>query len=156
MIDIFLTMGFISYKAPLFLDIVLILVTLLPFLMGGSILFAIQKRYALHQLTQKVLYLLTVVVVLFFEFFIRLDGGFLKYIKSASSDYTVSLLLLIVHVIVAVLTLIIWSYSVIASHKRYKQKLSVHPSHKLLGLFIYGGLIFTACSGVSVYYLLFF
>jgi putative membrane protein len=70
--------GFLGTKSPLFMDITTLIVVLLPFLLAGSVHFAYKKNYRVHKLTQVALFIVTILVLLFFEYGVRLDGGIKK------------------------------------------------------------------------------
>ena len=49
---------------------------ILPFLMMGVIFFAKMKKYKLHQVAQYILFVVSVIVVAYFEIGVRIGGGF--------------------------------------------------------------------------------
>ncbi len=147
--------GFLGTKAPLFMDIVTTIVVLLPFLLYGSILLAKQKKYRLHKLTQIALFITTILVVTFFEFGVRLDGGIKKYLTYTDIADSFVIGFLTFHITIAI---ILWGRLFYLSLKalnagKLPGKFSIY--HKKLANITYIAIILTAITGFGVYYILF-
>ena len=157
--DFFFKNGFLGTRAPLFMDITLLIVVLLPILIAIAITFAKKNRYKLHAITQIVIYVISVIIILYFEVGIRLAGGYKALLiqkTSISHNYLIGVL--IFHIIVATITLILWSLLVVKSYLDYNEILllgSKKKIHKKIGLYTYFFIFLTAFSGIWVYLLLF-
>jgi len=150
--------GFLGTRAPYFMDIVTIIVALLPLIVYGSVLFAKKRQFKMHMLTQNIIYIFSVIVVAYFEIGVRVGGGFDAFIHETEVSYSYALLVLIVHIIIAITTLIFWTQTIIYANYNYiKKELPGKHSinHRLLALKSTLGIIFTSFTGVWVYLLLF-
>ena len=150
--------GFLGTRAPLFMDIVSVIVALLPFLIYGAISLAKKKNYSAHESVQKLLFVISVIVVAFFEIGVRMEGGYKSLMEGTSVSHDYLLYVLIFHIIISVITLILWIKTLVAA-KRYK-RLSTLPglysqAHKKDGQWTFIGIILTMLTGAWVYALLF-
>jgi len=150
--------GFLGTRAPFFMDSVVIIVALLPFLIGLGVWFARLKYHKLHYFFQTMLFVVTIVVLIYFEYGIKLGGGFYEYMKESSIDLSFALSFLIFHIIIATITMIIWGRTIkIAFEDRKRRTLpglysKFHrKSSKLVAFFI----LLTSITGVGVYWILF-
>ena len=146
--NIFLEQGFFNTRAPLFMDIVTLIVSLLPLLIYFAIKFAKNRDYHKHKITQIAIYIISLIVVAFFEIGVRYVGGFKVYMEKSSVNSNYFLVVLTIHIIISILMLIIWSYTIFSSKANTKK-------HKLLGrlsAFLIG---LSALTGIWVYLLLF-
>jgi putative membrane protein len=148
--------GFLGTRAPLFMDFVTVIVILLPFLIGGSIYLAKRQSYKFHQISQIVILITSVIVVGYFEYGVRLGGGFAEYVKATAVSYNIALAILIVHILIAVITLYLWIGTIMMA-KRYQIIDSPHPyyNHKKAGIRVAVGIIATSLTGLIVYVVLF-
>jgi len=150
--------GFFGTRAPLYLDVVGLFFVFLPFLMAISIMFAIKGDIRKHLNSQLSLFIVTMVMVVVFEVGMRLSGGFLEYMKSSPISLTFMSIFLVIHIIIALLTVLLWAYQLIASMKAYKNSTmdTVYKMrHKKIGRFVFIGLMVTSVMGGSIYYFLF-
>ena len=150
--------GFLGTKAPLFMDIVTTIVVLLPFLIYISILFAKQKRFKLHKQTQIALFIVTILVVLFFEYGVRADGGIKKYLTYTDISNSFVIYFLTFHITISSIAVILWGRLLYLSLKANRKgelvgKFSAY--HKKLGKITNIAIILTAITGFGVYYILF-
>ena len=76
--------GFLGTKAPFFMDFVTLIVALLPLLVGIAISFAKNKNYTLHARVQWLIFIVSVTVVSYFEYGVRVGGGFETFAKESS------------------------------------------------------------------------
>lgn len=150
--------GFLGTKSPLFMDITTLIVVLLPFLLAGSVHFAYKKNYRVHKLTQVALFIVTILVLLFFEYGVRLDGGIKKYIEYTDISDSFIFGFLAFHITIATGTVLLWSRLIYLSVKAEKKgdlpgKFSVMHLHlaKMTTIAIY----LTAITGFGLYYILF-
>jgi putative membrane protein len=150
--------GFLGTRAPLFMDFVVIIVALLPLLLTIAVLFAKQGYYLTHIVLQKILFVVSVIVVGYFEYGVRVGGGFNFFMEESGTPHTYAWIVLIVHVLIALAGFIIWLYTLILAHKDHKKRTLpglYSPSHKSLGKLSYLLIVLTALTGLWVYYLLF-
>ena len=150
--------GFLGTRAPFFMDFVTLIVAVLPLLVYGSILLARKKLYKMHAFAQNTIFIVSVIVVGYFEYGVRVGGGFDAFMEGSGVSYTYSSFVLGLHIVIAVLTLFYWTVTIFKANSQYingvlpGEKSSVH---KLLALKTFLGIIFTSFSGVWVYLLLF-
>jgi len=150
--------GFLGTRAPFFMDFVTLIVALLPLLVLIAISFAKRKSYKLHALVQAFIFIVSVVVVGYFEYGIRLGGGFKAFIKGSSISHDYALWVLIIHIVIATLTLILWTKILMQASREKKQfKLPGQYSikHKKSGIHTFIAISLTSFSGIWVYLLLF-
>jgi putative membrane protein len=150
--------GFLGTRAPLFMDFVAIIVALLPLLIAIAIRFAIKHDYKTHALLQKFLFIVSLIVVGYFEYGVRQGGGFELFMQESHSPYNYALWVLIIHIIIAVITLSVWLYTLLSARKDSQKKVlpGLYSSvHKKLGKVTYIFIVLTSLTGLWVYYLLF-
>jgi putative membrane protein len=142
--------GFLGTKAPLFMDIVVIIVGLLPFLVGGAIFLAKKKMYKQHIFAQRLIFLVTLIVLVYFETGVRIVGGFNALMAHSSISHSYAFIVLVFHIAVAVGTLIVWGTTLYTAKKQLVLK-----KHKKAGIVSFIGVIATSLTGIWVYLLLF-
>ena len=142
--------GFLGTRAPIFMDIVTLIVSMLPFLMMGIISLARKKKYKLHALLQRVLFLVSVVVLTYFETGVRMVGGFETFMKESGVEHDYAFIVLIVHITISVITLIIWFTTLLMAKKQLKLN-----KHKQAGKLTFLGVTLTSLTGIWVYLLMF-
>lgn len=150
--------GFLGTRAPFFMDFVMVMVALLPFLVFGAILFAKNKNYTLHALTHQIIFVVAVIVVGYFEYGVRVGGGYEGFMKNSTVAHDYAMYVLIFHIIVAVVGFGIWVSTLINAKKASKQHLLPgidSTSHKKAGIRAFVGIVLTAVTGIWVYVLLF-
>lgn len=151
--------GFLGTKAPLFMDFVVIIVTLLPLLVLGAIAFARRGLFKTHALLQTVIFMASVIVVGYFEYGVRIGGGFKLFAAQSSVDHTFLSTVLAVHIIIATVTFILWCYVVYMAIKEYRKNrlpgAGASSRHKVWGKRLYVGIVLTSLTGLLVYVLLF-
>lgn len=156
--DFLFTSGFLGTRAPLFMDIVSVIVAALPFLIYGAISLAKKKNYQAHESVQKILFIVTVIVVAFFEFGVRMEGGYKNLMEGSSVGHNYFVYVLIFHIIISVITLILWVMT-LSLAKRHKKQSTLPGSysivHKKYGQRTFIGIILTMLTGAWVYALLF-
>ena len=156
--DILFSSGFLGTRAPLFMDIVSVIVFFLPFLIFGAISLAKKGNYRAHESMQKLLFMVSVIVVSFFEFGVRMEGGYKNLMEGSSVSHDYLLYVLIFHIIISVVTLILWVMTLYYA-KRYKKQSTLpgiySDTHKKDGQRTFIGIILTMLTGAWVYALLF-
>jgi putative membrane protein len=150
--------GFLGTRAPFFMDFVTLIVAFLPLLVAGAIVFARKKLYRLHAVAQNFLFVFAVIVVGYFEYGVRMDGGFAAFMQGSNVSYTYASVVLVLHIIIAFVTLLYWARTIIKADYQFVKSLlpgKKSHEHKLLALKSFLGIIFTSFSGIWVYLLLF-
>jgi putative membrane protein len=151
-------LGFLGTRAPLFMDIIVIVEGLLPFLIGLTIWFAIKNMYRLHRSLQIVLFLITMVSLVYFKYGMYRAGGFEFYMKGSSIDLTIAFYFLVFHIIIASTTLLLWFMTMkfaSADTKRRALPGLYSSDHKKSGRRLAMGIVLTSITGIGVYYMLF-
>jgi putative membrane protein len=88
----------------------------------------------------------------------RLAGGFKEYMAESSVSYSYFITFLIVHIIVAIATVNLWSYQIISSVKSYKKGTLVGENaqkHKKIARILMVGIVVTLIQAASIYYFMF-
>jgi len=149
--------GFLGTRAPFFMDFVTLIVAFLPLLVGLAITFAKKEKYTLHRFAHIGILIFSILVVGYFEYGVRVGGGYTVFAKDTSVSHNYLLIVLIGHIIISVLTLGIWVNTVIKGVKDYEQGLPgpYSRSHKRAGLRTSMGIVLTSLTGIWVYLLLF-
>ena len=156
--DLLFAKGFLGTRAPLFMDIVSVIVLMLPFLIWGAIRLAKIKNYNAHEQLQKLLFIVSAIVLLFFEIGVRIEGGYKVLMQGSSVSHNYLFFVLIFHIIIAVITLILWIYTLYKARK-YKRRRALpgiySEAHKRDGYRTFIGIWATMLTGAWVYALLF-
>ena len=150
--------GFLGTKAPFFMDFVTLIVALLPLLVGVAISFAKNKKYTLHARVQWAIFIVSVIVVSYFEYGIRLGGGYETFVQNTHVSHDYLFAVLVVHIIISVLTLGIWANTLFRARSDASQgglPGNYSKSHKKAGIRSFIGIVLTSLTGIWVYLLLF-
>jgi len=150
--------GFLGTRAPFFMDFVMIMVALLPLLALGAIRMAKIKSYKLHSLSQSIIFLVSVIVVSYFEYGVRAGGGFEKFMEGSNTSHNYALYVLLFHIAIAIISLIIWIRTIWKARKAVKTGTlpgRASQYHKRAGQITFIGICLTAFTGIWVYVLLF-
>ena len=150
--------GFLGTRAPFFMDFVTLIVAFLPLLVLGAIAMAKKKAYKAHAFTQTIIFIVSVIVVGYFEYGVRLGGGFDAFMEESTVSHGYALWVLIIHILISVVTLGIWISTLISARKDQKSnKLpgQFSQAHKKAGIRTFVGIFLTAFTGIWVYLLLF-
>ena len=150
--------GFLGTRAPFFMDFVTLIVALLPFLVLLAIGMAKKKSYKLHGFTQTLIFIISVIVVGYFEYGVRLGGGFNSFMEESSTAHDYALWVLIIHIVIAVVSLFFWTKTLlqaVKSNKNHQLPGSFSASHKKAGIYTFIGIFLTGFTGIWVYLLLF-
>jgi len=142
--------GFLGTRAPFFMDFVTLIVALLPLLMMFIISLAINKKYKAHAFGQIALFIVSVIVLTYFEMGVRMGGGFKTFMEGSSVSHDYALIILIIHIIISTITLFVWGFTLL----RAKTHLN-DGTHKKNGRRTFVGVVLTSLSGIWVYLLLF-
>lgn len=152
-LDYMLDPGFFGTRAPLFMDIVSLIVITLPFLMLGIIYLAKVKKYKLHALLQIILFIVSVCVLIFFEIGVRYVGGFKSFMEASGVKHNYALIVLIFHIFISVSTIVIWIRTLLVAKKQVESGQAA--KHKKLGILTFIGVVMIVFTGGWVYFLMF-
>lgn len=148
--------GFLGTRGDLLMDLVVVAIVLTPFLFLWAVRLARRGQYTGHRNLQTALLGTLLIAIVLFELDIRLSGGTQAFL-AGSPHLGSSLLswLLRVHVLVAVLSFGLWGMLVV---KAWRARMDLHPglftaSHRRRGYWVFAGTVFTAVSGVWLYWL---
>ena len=150
--------GFLGTRAPFFMDFVMIMVALLPLLVAVAISFAKKKNYRLHALVQTMIFVVAFIVVAYFEYGVRVGGGYEGFVKGSSVSHDYAFYVLIFHIIVSTVGFGIWAHTLITARRDFKKH--TLPGlyslvHKKAGIRAFIWIVLTAVTGIWVYILLF-
>jgi putative membrane protein len=148
--------GFLGTRGDLLMDVVVVAIVLTPLLFLWAVRLARRGEYVRHRNLQTALLGTLLIAVVLFEVDIRLHGGTKAFM--AESPYLGSPLLawlLRVHVLVAVLSFGLWCFLVVSAWRaRMDRTPSLFtPKHRRRGYWVFAGTVFTAVSGVWLYWL---
>jgi len=150
--------GFLGTRAPFFMDFVTIIVTFLPLLIMLAVLLAKKKMFKLHIAAQIFLFIFSFIVISYFEYGVRVDGGFEAFVKESSLPEQFIYYFLIFHIVVSIFTLVWWSRTLITGMIAYRNNRlpgSLSATHKRLGIQSAWGIFLTSLTGLWVYLFLF-
>ncbi|WP_310993735.1 DUF420 domain-containing protein [Aequorivita marina] len=138
----------------LIMTAVLLLTLFSPFGIYYGVSLAKKKEYKTHRKIQNTIFLICVLGVLALEVLIRYSGG--SGSLASKSDYHGSsffTITLVSHIIVAVLTYLLWTILIILSNRKFQKNLpgKFSKTHKRLAYIVFGGLIYTAITALVVY-----
>lgn len=150
--------GFFGTRASMFLDIVGVYFLALPLLMMLSIRLAVKKKFVAHIRSQIALFVASVLMIVLFEVGVRLAGGFRYYLQFSGVNTSFFIIFLVIHIIVAVVTVLLWIYQVVDAMKRYKAGILDVKSkqrHAKRGKYLVGLLMLLIVQGAVIYGMLF-
>jgi putative membrane protein len=142
--------GFFGTRGPFFMDLVTLIVSLLPFLVAIAISLARNKHYKAHGFVQIFLFAFSVIVLSYFEYGVRISGGFNAFMQNSSVSHNYAFIVLVFHIAISVATLIIWATTIFTAKKMLKLN-----RHKKMGLILFMGVTLTSLTGIWVYFLMF-
>jgi len=151
--------GFLGTRAPFFMDFVTLIVALLPLLVGIAISFARKQKYELHGIVQILIFVTSILVVGYFEYGIRLGGGYEAFVQNTHVSHDYLFVVLMIHIVISVITLGVWASTIFHARKESKRG-GILPgshslSHKKAGLRTFVGIVLTSLTGIWIYLLLF-
>jgi putative membrane protein len=150
--------GFLGTEAPFFMDITTIVVALLPLLLGIAIALARHKAYKAHRRVQTAIFIVSVIVVGYFEYGVRISGGFAAFLENSSVSHGYLKTVLGLHIVIAVVTLGLWAATLRNAYKDADALMLpgiYSRAHKKAGLRTFWGVSATSLTGIWVYLLLF-
>ena len=114
--------GFLDTRAPFYMDMVTLIVALLPFLIGSGIYLARKGFLKVHISFQIFLFLFSVILVGYFEYGVRMDGGYAKFAIESSIPQSIISAFLFLHIIISIVGTIWWGKTVILGIRDYLRK----------------------------------
>ena len=150
--------GFLGTKAPFFMDAVTLIVALLPFLALYGMTLVRKGHYGFHAFYQILLFIISVAVVLWFEYGVRSGGGFSSFAEGNHHSMTLLLAILITHIVISTATTIYWGKTLIQAYMEYEK--SNLPGgfslrHIMRAKRTIFGIFMTSLTGIWVYLILF-
>src|SRR5690554_958425 len=133
---------------------VMLLTLLSPFGVYYAVTLAKKKDYKRHKKIQNIIFYISVLGVLALEILIRYSGGSGSLASNSAyygtNFYTITL---VSHILVAVLTYMLWMILIILSNRKFKKSLpgKFSKTHKRVGYIVFVGLIYSAISALAVY-----
>lgn len=125
-----------------------------PFGVYYGVRLAKNKDFRGHRKIQNIVFFICVVGVLALEGLIRATGGS-GSLASESGHYSTNFfkITLFSHIIVAVLSYLIWTILIVISNIKFQKSLpgKLSKLHKITGYVIFGGLVYTAVTALVVY-----
>lgn len=133
---------------------VLLLTLFSPFGVYYGVKMARKKEYTTHRKIQNIIFVICVIGVLSLEGLIRSHGG--SGSLASRSDYydkAYFKIILFSHIIIAILSYLIWATLIIVSNLSYRKSLpgKLSKFHKKIGMVIFGGLIYVAVTALAIY-----
>lgn len=113
-----------------------------------------QKDFKTHKKIQMTVFIVCLAAVLVLELYIRFSGGSGSMFKNSShAGTTLFKTILIIHIIGAVLTYILWTFLIIKSGRKFQKNLPgrFSATHKKLGMLVFIGLVYTGVTALVVY-----
>lgn len=104
------------------------------------------------------IFIITMVVIVIFEIGVRVVGGFGEFLKDSSVSTEYFITYLIIHILIALASVVGWIVMMIKSYNSYKQDKFNSPffkTHKKYAKLLFVGITLTAYSGVGIYIMLF-
>lgn len=150
--------GFLGTRAAFYMDFVTVYFAVLPFLVSFAIRYAVKGNIVAHYRSQLATLVLTLSIVIVFEIGVRISGGFLEYAKQSSINFGFLMVFLIVHILVAIVTVGAWLFQVYSARQAYLDygAAAVHfQEHKKMGKRVFAGIVLTSVMGVMIYLFLF-
>ena len=133
---------------------VLLITLFSPFGVYYGVKRAKKKDYKNHRKIQNIIFIVCVIGVLSLEGLINSGGGS-GSLASTSNYYSTNFykITLFSHIIIAILSYLLWTILIIVSNIKYKKSLpgKLSKFHKTLGYAIFGGLVYTAVTALAVY-----
>lgn len=133
---------------------VLVITLFSPFGVYYGVKLAKKKNYKTHRKIQNIIFIICIVGVLALEGLINSGGGSGSLAsKSVYYDTRFFKYTLFSHIIVAVLSYLLWTVLIIVSNLSFQKKLPGKLSgfHKKTGYIVFGGLVYTAVTALIVY-----
>ena len=145
--------GFLPTDAPLFMDEVVVVVAMLPFLVVFAISQVKKGNIKLHINLQILLFIVGILFVGYFEYGARVMGGFSHVLAKSILNHTFLYAFLAFHVLIALITTFLWVYTIYFGVRFYKKisPKSFRYSHVKIAKPTFLGIALTSVTGVLLY-----
>lgn len=153
-----LVLGFWQTRAPLYMDLIVSFLAILPILSGISILFAIKQKLELHQCTQFLLFFLTLISLGLFSYIVHYNKGFEFLLQESSIDSKIAFIVLFFHIIISFTTLVLWTFALmyaLSDRKRRALPGIYSPSHSKSGKRVFKSILLTSLTSIALYWVLY-
>jgi len=149
--------GFFGTRADAFMDVVIVLLTLLPVLMLAAFRLARRGRVTFHRNMQCATLLLVLLVVVLFELDVRQSGGKAAFLAQNPPRASLVGAILRFHIGIATLTFFGWLALAALSWSRFRRSLpgAFSRLHKRLGKVTFVGVCILSSTGALIYLLVF-
>jgi uncharacterized membrane protein YozB (DUF420 family) len=144
--------GIFGTRADAFMDVTIVLLTVLPFAMLFAFRLARRRRVATHRSLQIGLLLAVLTALVLFELDIRMSGGTTAFVAQSRFGALVMPLLRF-HIAIATVTFLSWLSLILASIKRYERVLpgAFSARHRAWGKLTFVGVCLLSSSGAALY-----
>lgn len=136
------------------MTVIMVLTLLTPFAVKYGIKIAKRKNFKTHRKIQNFIFLVCLIGLFILEGLINYSGGS-GSIASGSKYYKTPFfsITLYSHIIVAILTYVLWAFQILISNFKYRKTLPgpFSKTHRIIGYSIFAGLIYTAVTSFIVY-----
>lgn len=136
------------------MTIVLLLTLFSPFGVYYGVKLAKKKNYKTHRKIQNTIFIVCVIGILALEGLIRSKGGSGSLVATSHFYGTKFFkITLFSHIIVAMLSYLLWAILIVISNVKFEKSLpgKLSKFHKTTGHIIFGGLIYTAITALAIY-----
>jgi putative membrane protein len=149
--------GFFGTRADLFMDVGILLLTLLPALMLWAFRLARNRRLSAHRNVQTATLAVVLIVLVLFEIDIRLRGGSAAFLAQYPERAAIVRGILRAHLVTAAATFLAWLELGVVSWIRFRRVLpgAFSLAHKRVGRFTFVGACLLSASGALMYALLY-
>ena len=143
---------------PIHMNVMVIFFSILPFIVLQSIYYAKNKRYKLHLISQGFVLILTILVLVYFEVMIRIDGGFFEFSKESNVSHDFLVKFLFFHIALSLIAAILWITLFFKSMVLYKAgeiESLKNSNHRRNGKITFLFLLLSCITGIFIYLFLF-
>jgi len=157
-IEQFMVAGFLETRADLYIDILVTYLVLLPVLVGLSIYAAIQEYLKFHQVTQFLLFVLTVISFTLFVYNILYMHDFDVLVQYSNIDSLQATIIMGTYGLIGLVMIIYWMFALsfaISDYKRRALPGVYSESHKKTGRRVFLTIFLTSLSTAGLYWVLF-
>jgi cellulose synthase/poly-beta-1,6-N-acetylglucosamine synthase-like glycosyltransferase len=157
-IEQLMEIGFWDTRATLYIDIIVTYLMILPLLIGLSIYAAILERFKFHQVTQFLLFTMTLFALASFAYYVHFIVGFHELIEQNKVNYMYALLVLGFHIVIAIVMLVLWFFTLsyaVSDYKRRGLPGVYSASHKQSGRRVVYAIVLSSLSTALLYWVFF-
>jgi uncharacterized membrane protein YozB (DUF420 family) len=148
--------GFLGGRGDLLTDVVFVCNLIAPVWAAAAARVARRGQHDRHMRLQLILWIVMLVNLFALEGDIRMSGGSGSLIAGSPYEGTTLLsVVFLMHIVPAVATYLLWFGLVVVTYRRRASLGAFSRRHRTLGKVVIAGLIWTALSACSVYYLTF-